>query len=287
MMPRLYELLESMTWRDLVEIGFLTLLIYAVLRFLGATRGAGAVRGIGLVGFGLFLVAQLLIDRFDLTELGKLLDYLITTALVGFLVIFQPELRRGLMMLGRYRGLGLFQDDSPSVAGRLAGLLVALSRDRVGALLAIQREQSLAAFIETGERLDAECSPALLRAIFSHQSPLHDGAVIVVGNRIAAAGCQLPLAQPNLDGMRTGMRHRAALGLSEETDAILLVVSEETGRISVARAGRLEPIPREDVATRLEAELSSEDPVATKRPLRRRSAATMIAPLQIPEGPAA
>ena len=260
-------LFESMDARDLIEIAILSLGIYVVLRFLRQTRGAGVVRGLGLIGVGLFLVAQLLIARFELTELGRILDYLLTTIVLAVLVIFQPELRRGLMLLGRYRGIRVFATpEEPTVPERLANLALALSRDRVGALIAVQREQSLAQFIETGERVDSEISQPLLRALFAHSSPLHDGAVVICSGRIIAAACQLPLGQPIADGPRTGMRHRAAIGLSEETDAVVLVVSEETGRISVAVGGSLEIVPRENIARRLMAELS---PPPTTEKVRR------------------
>ncbi len=249
-------MIDSIDWRDLIEIGILAVGIYVVLRFLRNTRGAGIVRGLGLVGVGLFLVAQLLIAQFHLTELGKFLDYILTTAVMGLLIIFQPELRRGLMLLGHYRGLRLFGAEAPQpISDKLANLAMALSRDRIGALIAIQREHSLEPYIETGERLDAELSPSLLRAVFHHHSPLHDGAVIISAGRIAAAACQLPLGQPSADAPKTGMRHRAAMGLSDETDAILLVVSEETGRISLARRGVLEAVPRENLCRRLAEEL--------------------------------
>jgi DNA integrity scanning protein DisA with diadenylate cyclase activity len=111
---------------------------------------------------------------------------------------------------------------------------------------------ALAQYVETGEMIDSEVSATLLRAIFCKRSPLHDGAVILVGGRVAAAACQLPLGQPpEANGQHLGMRHRAALCLSEETDAVLLVVSEETGRVSLAVAGRLEPVPRENLSRRL------------------------------------
>jgi len=252
------QLYESIGTRDLVEIAILAVTIYLVLRFLGKTRGAGMVRGLGLVVVGLFLVAQVVIASFDLTVLSRVLDYLLTTVLVGMLVIFQPELRRGLMVLGRYRIWRFLVNEShPPVADRLADAAEAMSRECVGALIAIEREMSLAPFVETGEGLDSEVSATLLRAIFCKRSPLHDGAVILCDGRLAAAACQLPLGQPpEPSGVHMGMRHRAALCLSEETDAVLLVVSEETGRISLAVGGRLEPVPRENLSRRLAALLS-------------------------------
>lgn len=257
---RLGQLYESIGTRDFVEVAILAVAIYAIMRFLGKTRGAGLIRGAGLVTVGLFLVAQVIIVAFDLTVLGGVLDYLHTTVLVGLFVIFQPELRRGLTLLGRYRIMRYFVRDSDSVAAKLADAAEALSWECVGALIAIQREVALDPYVETGEILDAEVSVALIRNIFTPNSPLHDGALILCDGRIAAAGCQLPLAQPPDKGtsQHLGMRHRAAVGLSEESDAVLLVVSEETGRISLAVAGRLEPVPREHLAHRLVSLLSSE-----------------------------
>jgi diadenylate cyclase len=258
---RLAQLYESVSTRDLVEIAILAVAIYLVLRFLGKTRGAGMVRGLGLVAVGLFLLAQVIIASFDLTVLGRVLDYLLTTVMVGLLVIFQPELRRGLMVLGRYRILRYFvqPDEEHPVVDKLAHAAEAMASECVGALIAIEREMALDAFIESGEAIDGEVSAFLLRAIFCKRSPLHDGAVILRAGRIAAAACQLPLAQPpaNTGGDHMGMRHRAALGLSEETDAVLLVVSEETGRISVAVAGRLEAVPRDNLSRRLATLLTS------------------------------
>jgi len=255
---RLAQLYESVGTRDLVEIAILAVAIYVVLRFLGRTRGAGMVRGLGLVFVGLFLAAQVVIASFDLTVLGRVLDYLLTTVLVGMLVIFQPELRRGLMVLGRYRAMRYFvREPRHPIADKLADAAEALSRECTGALVAIQREVALTPYVESGEVVDSLVSAGLIRSVFNKHCPLHDGAMILASGRIAAVACQLPLGQPpeGPSGL-TGMRHRAALGLSEETDAIVLVVSEETGRVSLAVNGRLEPVPRENLSRRL-AELLS------------------------------
>jgi diadenylate cyclase len=259
LIDRLTQLYESASTRDFVEIAILAVAIFLLLRFLGKTRGAGIVRGLGLVVVGLFLVAQFIVASFDLTVLGRVLDYLLTTVLLGMLVIFQPELRRGLMVLGRYRLMRWFvRTEQYPVADKLADAAEAMSRECVGALIVIEREMSLASFVETGERLDAEVSANLVRSLFSKRSPLHDGAVILSEGRLAAAGCQLPLAPPPEGAtMHMGMRHRSALCMSEETDAVLLVVSEETGRISIAVAGKLEPVPRENLSARLASLLSA------------------------------
>jgi diadenylate cyclase len=260
-MERLALLYEALDTRDVVEIGILAVALFLLLRFLGRTRGAGIVRGLGLIVVGLFLVAQVLIASFDLTVLGRVLDYILTTVLLGLMVIFQPELRRGLMVLGRYRILRFFVNEPHHpVADKLADAAEAMSRDCVGALIVIEREATLGAFIETGEHIDATVSSSLLRAIFSKRSPLHDGAVILHNGRITAAGCQLPLGPPpEGNTLHMGMRHRAALAMSDETDAVLLVVSEETGRISLAVGGRLEPVPRDNLSRKLAGLLSGRD----------------------------
>jgi len=260
-MERFRDLFDGIGTRDVIEIVILAVILYGVLRFLGNRRGAGLVRGLAIVVAGTLLVFQVVIISFELTELSRFLDYLLSIALLAIVVIFQPELRRGLLMLGQYRLLRLFAPRSVPIADRLAEAALALSREYTGALIAIEQNVSLDSYIQTGERLDAEVSPKLLRAIFHKRSPLHDGAVILSEGRIAAAGCQLPLAdapaswsdgnRPQGGGVQFGMRHRAALGLSEETDAIVLVVSEETGRISLAISGRLETVPREQIVQRL------------------------------------
>jgi diadenylate cyclase len=265
---RLTQLYELVGTRDLIEIAILTVAIYIVLRFVGKTRGSGVLRGLGLVVVGLFLVAQVIIASFDLTELSRVLDFLLTTVLIGLVVIFQPELRRGLIVLGRYRMVRYFVGEEHPVADRLADAAEALSRECVGALIAIQREVSLDPYVETGERIDAEISAGLIRTVFSPRSPLHDGALILCEGRIRAAACQLPLNQPPEGASpHMGMRHRAALCLSDETDAVLLVVSEETGRISLAVAGRLEAVPRENLSRRL-ADLLSSPSAKSKSPVR-------------------
>jgi diadenylate cyclase len=244
--------------RDLIEIAILAVFIYFLLRFLGKTRGSGVVRGLGLVVVGLFLVAQVVIASFDLTELGKVLDYLLTSVLLALVVIFQPELRRGLIVLGRYRMLRYFVGKQHPLADKLADAAEALSRECIGALIALQREVALDSYAETGELIDGEISVPLIRTIFSPRTPLHDGAMILANGRVRAVACQLPLGQPP-DGTspHRGMRHRAAQCLSEETDAVVLVVSEESGRISLAIAGHMEAVPRENLSRRLAGLLSS------------------------------
>jgi diadenylate cyclase len=271
---RLTQLYESLGPRDLVQIAILAVVIYAALHLLGRTVGSGSSigRGLGLVIVVLFLLGQVVIAAFDLTALGKVLDYVLTTALIALVILFQPELRRGLIVLGRVPMWRHFVARTDPFADQLADAAEALARECVGALIAIEREVPLAPYSETGERLDAAITASLIRCVFSPRSPLHDGAVILSHGRVTAAACQLPLTDrdgriPERIDLHLGMRHRAALCLSDETDAIVLVVSEETGRISLAVAGALEPVPRENLSRRLAALLSA----PANRPILRKA----------------
>jgi diadenylate cyclase len=202
--------------------------------------------------------------------LGRFLDYLLIAVLLALLVIFQPELRRGLMVLGRTTFWRYLAPNHYPIVDRLADAAEALSRDCVGALIVIQREVSLGSCIESGEIIDSDVSAALIRSIFSPRSPLHDGAVVICNGRITAAACQLPLTvqdgrQQVVSGKQLGTRHRAALSVSQETDAVVLVVSEETGRISLAAGGNLEPVPRENLSWRLAGLISTSSSIATRK----------------------
>lgn len=257
MLTRLLQMYESLVPLDLVQIAILTVVVFAFLRFLSKTgTGSSIGRGLGVVIVALFLLLQVVIASLDLAELSTVLDYLLIAGLLGLLIIFQPELRRGLIMLGRNSLWSTWSPVKTSIADPLADAAEAMSREGIGALIAIQREINLAPYIETGERIEANLTASLIRTVFMPKGPLHDGAMILVKGRVVAAGCQLPMrSQERLaessSWLGLGMRHRAALSLSEETDAIVLVVSEETGRISIASAGRFEPVARDNLARRL------------------------------------
>ncbi|MEI7684334.1 MAG: diadenylate cyclase [Planctomycetota bacterium] len=257
MLNRLIQLYDSVGTRDFVQIAILAVVIFGVLRVLGRSGAGSSIgRGLSLVVVALFLLAQVIVASLDLTELGVILDYVLITVSLALVILFQPEIRRGLIKLGRSRFWRNWTPTRHAIADPLADAAEALSRDGIGALIAIQREVDLTSYIESGERIDGKLSAPLMRTLFAPKCPLHDGAVILVRGRIAAAGCQLPMRphhEREASGAPTsfGMRHRAALSLSEETDAIILVISEETGRISLASGGRFEPVPRENLARRL------------------------------------
>jgi diadenylate cyclase len=227
---------RTLTWPNLsglLEIAVLTLALYYIFLFFRGTRGAQVFLGLVILGIGLMVVTQV----GHLTALNWLLQHLSVYAVIAVVVIFQPEIRRALAELGRKPGFsGSVQD--LDVLEELIKAVKELSAGKTGALIAIEREIGTRAIQESGTRLDAEVSSELLCTIFFPHTALHDGGVIVSGNRVRAAACVFPLTSKPLPG-NLGTRHRAAVGFSEETDALVLVVSEETGAISVAYKGHL------------------------------------------------
>jgi len=221
---------------DLVEIAIVAFLVYRLLLLLKRTRAMQMIAGVGLL-VGVYFLALLL--QFELIK--ALLEALFQYGAIALLVVFQPELRAALARLGQTRFFRvLVKINGDDLLDELVQTVETLSRTRTGAIIALEREVGLDDYARTGSSLQAKVSAQLLTTIFTPNSPLHDGAVIISGNTIRAAGAILPLTQTPLADKSLGTRHRAAIGLSEETDAFVIVVSEETARISVARAGRIE-----------------------------------------------
>lgn len=233
-MPELNELVKMV-----VEVTVFAIGIYLVLRFLRETRGSGVIRGLTLI-FGLGILSFVVLIRLGgLTTLEYAFNALAQVAIVGLIVVFQPEIRRAIVHLGDAPIFGRFLKRESKTMQRLLRSVARLSKDRIGALMAIEREGSLASLAETGITIDAELNSYLIESIFYPGTALHDGAIIIREDRIVAASCLLPLSQnPDVD-KRLGTRHRAGLGLSEETDALAIVVSEETGKVSAMLAGKL------------------------------------------------
>ena len=237
----LARLVRNFGWKDGLELALIGGIIYLVYRSLRGTRGARLVRGfvflLLIVFVGMWLVSESLrMERLQFLY-GKLLFALAILALV----VFQPELRRSLMRLGQNPLLRLFLKEGASAfMDRIVRATDTLSRNKVGAIIAIERDTRLGGLIESGVRLDAQLTSDLLTTIFWPGSPLHDMGVIIRGGRIAAAGCEFPLSRHPILDPHLGTRHRAAVGLAEETDAVVIVVSEETGQISLAEGSRLE-----------------------------------------------
>lgn len=229
-------------WRDAIELLIFWIGVYVVLRSLKGTRGIGVLKGTATFVLLLYVASKGL-DQYlgiSLSRLTFLIESLAPLALVAFVVIFQPEVRRGLTRLGErpFSFLSGRGADKPA-AQHIADACSRMARRRRGALIVIERSVGFRTMQESGVTLSAEISGPLIEAIFEPSGPLHDGALVIRGNTIVAASCLLPLTDnPDLD-LQLGTRHRAAVGLAEETDALVVVVSEETGRISVAYRGRL------------------------------------------------
>jgi len=223
-------------WGDLVEILVVAFLLYRLLVLIQRTRAMQILLGLVLLGF-LYAGARLL----DFFLIRKILETFFQYGAIAALVVFQPELRATLARLGQSRMIRVFQRmEGSKVADEIAEAVARLSRGRIGAIIAVEREVGLDEYAETGSPVQARVSAEMLATIFTPNSPLHDGAVLISGDLIRTAGAILPLTQSSVSDRSLGTRHRAALGLSEETDAVVIVVSEETARVSVATGGRLE-----------------------------------------------
>jgi diadenylate cyclase len=223
-----------------IEVAIFAVLIYIVLRFLWATRGSVLIRGLGLlltvVAIGFFLLTYAM----ELARVEFLVEALAPSVVLGLIVVFHPEIRRAIVQLGDASIFRTFFRRDTKIVPRLLRAIARLSKERIGALIAIERDSTLAELTENGITIDAELNSYLIESIFFPKSALHDGGVVVRDDRIVAASCLFPLSQnPDID-KRLGTRHRAALGLSEDTDAFVLVVSEETGKISTASGGKLD-----------------------------------------------
>lgn len=222
---------------DLVQILIVAAGIYYVLRLLARTRAIQMLFGLVLL-VAVYFAARLL----NLNLISYLMGALFQYGAIAALIVFQPELRNALARLGQSRMLRLFhQMEQSEVVEELVEAVERLSRAKIGAIIALEREAGLEEYsAEQGTRINARVSAELLLSIFSPYGPLHDGATLISGDTIIAAGVILPLTQFPVSDKSLGTRHRAALGLSEETDALVLVVSEETAQISLAHRGRLE-----------------------------------------------
>jgi diadenylate cyclase len=222
-------------WRELVEVVLIGYALYRIVRLFHGTRTLQIITGVAilLVVYGAAWALQLRMITF---VLGFVFQY----GAIALLVVFAPELRAALAHLGQARFARVFREmEQREVTEEIIEAVERLSRSGIGAIIAIEREVPLDEWAESGSPVEAKVSADLLLTIFTPYSPLHDGAVIVRGDLIIAAGCILPLSQKPLADRALGTRHRAALGLSDEGDALVLVVSEERSTVSIAERGRL------------------------------------------------
>jgi len=220
-------------WRPLLEIVIIWWVIYALFRLVQGTRAVQVLMGLIVIAL-VFQMAKLM----DLVNITWVMEKLLAIGVIALLIIFQPELRRALARVGQ----NAMMRSSLKEGGLLDEIINAcdlMSKKRIGGLIAIQGEMGLRNYIESGINLNAEVSSELLLSIFNPKSPLHDGGVIIIGDRIVSSGSLFPLTQNVKISKMLGTRHRAAIGLTEETDAVTIVVSEETGGISVSVHGKL------------------------------------------------
>jgi diadenylate cyclase len=238
-MPLLGSILDQIRPTTIVDIGITALLIYWLFKLIRGTRAVRLVIGVTV----LVLVYGLAV-AFDLRLLTRILEAGAVVGLFALVVIFQPELRRALERIGRVGSFGWLLSPAESravdhVANEVARAAAEMSADGHGALIVLQRETGLEEVAETGVMIHGDVSADLLRTIFMPRSALHDGAVIIRDERIVAAGALLPLAETSIHTERFGTRHRAALGIAEQTDAVVVVVSEENGQISLVERARI------------------------------------------------
>jgi diadenylate cyclase len=260
--------LTIFTWRDALDIALVALILYRILVLFRGTRAVQM-----LVGVGVLVLASVAARALELHSLGWLLDAVWSFWMIVLVILFQPELRRALAWIGHGEGLrsllGGAGAEGTRVVEEIASVTGSLADRRIGALIVIERGAGLRQYAELGVALDALVSADLLTSVFLPYSPLHDGAAFVRDDRVVAAGCFLPLSRNAQVARQLGTRHRAALGISEETDAVAVAVSEETGRISVAVDGRIEPVTGPEA---LRARLSELLGVRTPRPISDRVA---------------
>lgn len=233
------DFVSYIRWQDIVDIVVVAFVIHQLLSIIRGTRSVQMVVGLGVLTIVYFLASSL-----DLTTLKWIMQTFLSSILLIVIIVFQQDIRRALTQVGKspFHKQGDIVDKDLE---EIIRTLFYLSKRRIGALIVIERDTSLGDFIESGFFLDARLLKELLISIFMPVSPLHDGAVIISDGRIVHAGCILPLTQNPYINKKYGTRHRAAIGLSEETDAIVLVVSEETQEISIVRHGALTTVTDE------------------------------------------
>lgn len=239
-------ILKTFTFSDAIDIVLVSLIIYSLFKILRQTRAAQLVKGLAILG-----IAYALSILFDLTMVNFILTAIFEFAVIILVIVFQPELRRALEHLGRsniknkniFSGITSKSDDitvrKAKAISDVADAAVVFSHSKTGALIVFERETMLTEISSSGTELNSDTSVALIGNLFFNKAPLHDGACIIREGRILSAGCILPLTDNKRLNSALGTRHRAAIGMSEESDAVVVVVSEETGIISIAVGGRL------------------------------------------------
>ena len=251
-----WNIIHRPTWIDYIDILIIAVLIYQLVLLTRQTRAIQVLKGLAII-----IVASYLSGLIGLTVLNWLLRSILNNGVIVLLVLFHPELRRALEQIGRSTKIdrSARQDESQRIVDEITQCLLRLSRRRVGALIVFEQRTGLKDVTDTGTAIDSLISAPLLENIFEPNTPLHDGAVIIRGQRIVSAACVLALSDSSAISRDLGTRHRAGLGVSETTDAVVLIVSEETGIISMARGGKLTRHLDADALRRLLGEMYHEE----------------------------
>ena len=251
----------------ILDLAIVIFLIYKVFKMLKETRAWQLLKGIGFL-----IIITLVSGYLKLTILNYILTSVMSYGVIMLIIVFQPELRRALEQLGTTnkfsRLLGIDQDLNAKKKENIYKIAIAaveLAKQKKGALIVIEREIKIQDIISTGILMNSEISPQLLVNIFEPKTPLHDGAVVISDNKIAAASCMLPLADDKDIARELGTRHRAAIGISKESDALVVVVSEETGKMSIAKDGTLIADVREDVLKKILIKNLITEPIRQKK----------------------
>jgi diadenylate cyclase len=230
------EFFRQLRWQDIVDVVLMSIIIYRLLLLVKGTKAAHM-----LMGLGVLVLASVLSRYFELYTVDWLIQSFWAQIVLAVIILFQPEIRRALAQMGETKFLHtLTSAEELKSLDEIVKATIALSNRKIGALITIERDTILREFVEMGTPLDAKVTKEIILSIFHPTSPIHDGALVIKGNRIVAAGCFLPITMGPDISKAFGTRHRAGLGLSEETDAVVIVVSEETGDISMAMDGKLE-----------------------------------------------
>ncbi len=239
-MQEILRLIEELKASDFADIVLVTAFFFILLRLIQGTRAVQMLRGILVVGLALWALLTF-VPADWLPASNWLFNNAAPILLLAIPVIFQPELRRALEQLGRTGSFMrlLRRENEDPIAGIIANACQRLSQRRHGALIVLEKGTGLQEYIDTGTLIDAAPTPELLLTIFNKHTELHDGAVIIRNDRISAAGCVMPLSTSSLSDRQMGLRHRAGMGISEVSDAVVVIVSEETGQITLAHNGRM------------------------------------------------
>jgi diadenylate cyclase len=228
--------------RVTLEVLIIFAIVYAFLRVMEGTRGAGVLKGLAFF-VAILAVLSIVVTRawwIQLDTVHWVFTSFMPVIIVPLIILFQPEIRRGLIRLGQNPLFRVFFRPHSRFTEELVKATFSLSRDKLGGLIAIEREVGLRGYVEAGVRLDAEVSAELIKTVFWPGTPLHDGAIVISQQRIAAAGCLFPLTENPQFSKEMGTRHRAGIGITEESDAAAIIISEQTGRVSLAVGGSLQ-----------------------------------------------